>query len=183
MAAPRAAGMPVWWPRRPAAATAAVAAGAGPGFSCAGELEQLLKALIGEVRSLSVVCVCVSGLLGKVCGRVVDIPPWSVCARVLCACWGSGFCFSPKQDLCVSRNFFASGGQSAAVFVRVCQHDSFVKSIPCSLVPLSRSISIWLAKSRSRRCLLRTRLWCHARAAAARSALCAVFGGWESGVF
>ena len=65
MAAPRAAGMPVWWPRRPAAASAAVAAGAGPDFSCAGELEQPLKALIGEVRSLSVVCVCVSGSVGR----------------------------------------------------------------------------------------------------------------------
>ena len=74
-AASGAAGMPVRWQRRPAAVSEAVAAGAGPDFSCAGELEQPLKALIGEVRSLSVVCVCVSGLVGKVCGRVVDLPP------------------------------------------------------------------------------------------------------------
>ena len=49
----------------------AAAAGAGPDFSCAGELEQPLKALIGEVRSLSVVCVCISGSIGRVwsCGR------------------------------------------------------------------------------------------------------------------
>ena len=60
-----AAGMPVRWPGRPAAVSEAVAADAGPDFSCAGELEQPLKALIGEVRSLSVVCVCVSGLVGK----------------------------------------------------------------------------------------------------------------------
>ena len=47
------------------------AAGAGPDFSCAGELEQPPKALIGEVRSLSVVCVCVSGSVGRAwsCGR------------------------------------------------------------------------------------------------------------------
>jgi len=81
-AASGAAGMPpVRWPRRPAAVSEAVAAGAGPDFSCCGELEQPLKALIGEVRSLSVVCVCVSGLVGKVCGRVVDLPPWSVSSR------------------------------------------------------------------------------------------------------
>ena len=55
VAAPGAAGMPVRWPRRPAAVSEAVAADAGPDFSCAGELEQPLKALIGEVRSLSVV--------------------------------------------------------------------------------------------------------------------------------
>ena len=49
MAAPGAAGMPVRWPRRPAAVSEAVVAGAGPDFSCAGELEQPLKALIGKV--------------------------------------------------------------------------------------------------------------------------------------
>ena len=54
-AASGAAGMPVRWPRRPAAVSEAAVAGAGPDFSCAGELEQPLKALIGEVRSLSVV--------------------------------------------------------------------------------------------------------------------------------
>ena len=63
--APGAAGMSVRWPRRPAAVSEAVAADAGPDFSCAGELEQPLKALIGEVRSLSVVCVCVCGLVGN----------------------------------------------------------------------------------------------------------------------
>ena len=90
--------MPVLrWPRRPAALSEAVAAGAGPDFSCAGELEQPLKALIGEVRSLSVVCVCVSGLVGKVCGRAVDLPPWSVSSRVVCASWALGFVGSRKR--------------------------------------------------------------------------------------
>ena len=102
--------MPVRWPRRPAAASAAVAAGAGPDFSCAGELEQPLKALIGEIRSFSVVCVCVSGLVGKVCGRVVDLPPWSVSSRVVCACWGSGFRWDPKQD------FLCLGASSCPLF-------------------------------------------------------------------
>ena len=40
VAAPGAAGMPVRWPRRPAAVSEAVVAGAGPDFSCAGELER-----------------------------------------------------------------------------------------------------------------------------------------------
>ena len=93
----RTAGMLVRWPRRPAAVSEAVAAGAGPDFSCPGELEQPLKALIGEVRSLSVVCVCVSGLVGKVCGRAVDLPPWSVSSRVVCASWALGFVGSRKR--------------------------------------------------------------------------------------
>ena len=49
MAAPGAAGMPVRWPRRPAAVSEAVVADAEPDLSCAGELEQPLKALIGKV--------------------------------------------------------------------------------------------------------------------------------------
>ena len=64
--------MPVRWPRRPAAVSEAAVVDAEPDLSCAGELEQPLKALIGEVRSLSVVvCVCVSGSVVGVwsCGR------------------------------------------------------------------------------------------------------------------
>ena len=41
--------MPVRWPRRPAAVSEAVVADAEPDLSCAGELEQPLKALIGKV--------------------------------------------------------------------------------------------------------------------------------------
>ena len=70
-AASGAAGMPVRWPRRPAAVSEAVAAGAGPDFSCAAGQKRAAKPPIGEVRSLSVVCVCVSGSVGRVwsCGR------------------------------------------------------------------------------------------------------------------
>ena len=46
-AASGAAGMPVRWPRRPAAVSEAVVADAEPDLSCAGELEQPQKALIG----------------------------------------------------------------------------------------------------------------------------------------
>ena len=41
--------MPVRWPRRPAAVSEAVVADAEPDLSCAGELEQPVKALIGKV--------------------------------------------------------------------------------------------------------------------------------------
>ena len=41
--------MPVRWPRRPAAVSEAVVADAEPDLSCAGELEQPLKAVIGKV--------------------------------------------------------------------------------------------------------------------------------------
>ena len=50
-------GMPVWRPRRPAAASAAVAADAEPDLSCAvddAEDERAAKPPIGEVSSLSV---------------------------------------------------------------------------------------------------------------------------------
>ena len=46
-AASGAAGMPVRWPRRPAAVSEAAVADAEPDLSCAGELEQPRKALIG----------------------------------------------------------------------------------------------------------------------------------------
>jgi hypothetical protein len=47
-------GMPVRRPRRPAAASAAVAADAEPDLSCAVEDERTAKPPIGEVSSLSV---------------------------------------------------------------------------------------------------------------------------------
>ena len=74
-AASGAAGMPVWWPRRPAAVSEAIVAGAGPDFSSAAGQMRAAKLLIGEVRSLSIVCVCVSVGLSVECGRVVDPPP------------------------------------------------------------------------------------------------------------
>ena len=175
--------MPVRWPRRPAAASAAVAAGAGPDFSCAGELEQPLKALIGEVRSLSVVCVCVSGLVGKVCGRAVDLPPWSVSSRVVCACWGSGFRWDPKQD-------FLFLGASSCLFVLQVPPPGL--GMCPALVPSGGSIPppgfgfgccCCSRATCNRPCLLCVRLWFTRRTAAARSALCAVSGGWASGVF
>ena len=43
VAAPGAAGMPVRWPRRPAAVSEAVAAGAGPDFSCAAGQKRAAK--------------------------------------------------------------------------------------------------------------------------------------------
>ena len=52
LAAPRAAGMPVRRPRRPAAVSAADAAGAGPELGCAGQLERAAEAPIDEASSL-----------------------------------------------------------------------------------------------------------------------------------
>jgi len=46
-AASGAAGMPVRWPRRPAAVSEAVAAGAGPDFSCSAGQKRAAKPLIG----------------------------------------------------------------------------------------------------------------------------------------
>ena len=55
-AASGAAGMPVRWRRRPAAASAAVAAGADPDFSCAGELEPADRPAIRGKCALGWVC-------------------------------------------------------------------------------------------------------------------------------
>ena len=66
-----AAGMPVRWPRRPAAVSEAVVADAEPDISCAAGQKRAAKPPIGKVRSLSVVGVYVSGSVGRVvsCGR------------------------------------------------------------------------------------------------------------------
>ena len=78
-----------------------------------------------------------------------------VCVRVLlarrarttaAAAAGSGF--RNSRDF-VSANFFASDDRSAAVSVRVFRPDPFVEFLVCSLVSFGRSISIWLAWSRS----------------------------------
>ena len=59
VAAPGAAGMPVRWPRRPAAVSEAVVAGAGPDFSCAAGQKRAAKPpnRRGKV-SLGGLCVC-----------------------------------------------------------------------------------------------------------------------------
>ena len=81
----------------------------------------------------------------------------------------------------MSLNFFVSGGRSTAVFVRIFRHDPFVDFRLCSLVSFGRSVSIWLARSRSIG-LCCVRPWCDAQATAARSALL-VFGVCGCGVF
>ena len=143
-AASGAAGMPVRWPRRPAAVSEAAVAGAGPDFSCAGELEQPLKALIGEVRSLSVVCVCVSGSVGRVwsCGR----------SSFVFVVWGG----SPASGWRVSSIFPAKEKSLSALLSCqaanlgscscACWHASSIKYPLVRHVPLSSSSSPWLAR-------------------------------------
>ena len=50
-------------------------------------------------------------------GRGCRSPVWFPRSGVVCACWASGFPYSPKNDH-GRRLFFASLGRSAAVFVR-----------------------------------------------------------------
>ena len=173
--------MPVRRPRRPTAVSAAFEADAGPELGCAGQLERAAEAPNGEVSSLWV------GLSVSRSGGRSGLVRRSISRLGLCLFGPSvraghqGFVNHRKQE-------FGRLGSSSCLVVSLrlrlcvfCQHGSFVESTPCSLVPFSRSISIWLAQWRSIGGVLRTRL-CHARVTAARSALCAVFGGWESGV-
>ena len=69
-----------------------------------------------------------------------------VCVCTAAAAAGSGF--RNSRDF-VSANLFASDGRPAAVSVRVFRPDPFVEFLVCSLVSFGRSISIWLAWSRS----------------------------------
>ena len=115
-AASGAAGMPVRWPRRQPAVSEAVVADAEPDLSCAGELEQPLKALIGKVRSLSVVCVCVSGCVGRVwsCGR--SSPVLVVWGGSPASDWLVFSFFPAKEKISVGASF-VSGCQSGVLFV------------------------------------------------------------------
>ena len=60
-----AASMPVRWPGRPAAVSAAAVADAEPDISYAADHERAATPPVSEVRFLSVVCVCVSGSVGR----------------------------------------------------------------------------------------------------------------------
>ena len=182
-AASGAAGMPVRWPRRPAAVSEAVVADAEPDFSCAGELEQPLKALIGKVCRPPV-------------GRSVA---WSVARSVLVelsiSC-GGVLCLG-SSAAAGALGFPAPGywiyGRSA--FVRV--SSSVMDAVcVCLLARLLRRVAPRFSCPGLFVCLVLARAWdcnrrwldeaarCyHARAASARGALCAVFGVCGCGAF
>ena len=110
-------------------------------------------------------------------GRGCRSPAWSPRSGVVSACWASGFPYSPKKRSWAPCLFFASLGRSAAVFAR------WMYPGPVALAgvrPPRRALWIRRCCSRAtcnRRCLICVRLCCFTRAAAACSALCAVFGG------
>ena len=115
-AASGAAGTPVRWPIRPAAVSEAVAAGAGPDFSCAVGQKRAVKPPIGEVRSLSVVCVCVSVGLSVECGRVVDPPRLGGLGR-LPYVWLARVLNFPWEGKISDGASFVSGCKSGVLFV------------------------------------------------------------------
>ena len=159
------------------------AAGVGPDFSCAGELEQPLKPRIGKMCRPSVGAsvarsVARSGLVGLSISRL----------GVLClgpsaglGLWISG---DPEIRFWVSPTLLASRLLSSALYVRACWHDSSVESRLASRAPVSSSVSPWLARGVQSPVVRRgCSLLHHARATSARSALCACFGGWGCGAF
>ena len=175
-AASGAAGMPVRWPRRPAVVSEAFVADAEPDTSCAADHERTTKPPIGEVRSLSVVCVCVCGSVGRVwsCGRSFPI----------LVVWGGSpapasgwlmFSNSPAKEKnlwsllsCQAANL---GSCSCA-----CWHVSSVKYPLVRHVPLSSSSSPWLARDLQSAWRVRTRLVVdYAREVGVRGALFSLF--------
>ena len=127
--------MPVRRPRRPAAVSAANAAGAGPELGCAGQLEQAAEAPNGEVSSLSVGR-CVSRRVGR--SSEVDGSISRLGLRFLGLFAGAGALCSldSRKQVFYSRLFFASLDRSVAVLVRVGRHDSFAEPPLCSSPPL-----------------------------------------------
>ena len=121
------------------------AAGVGPDFSCAGELEQPLKPRIGKMCRPSVGAsvarsVARSGLVGLSISRL----------GVLClgpsaglGLWISG---DPEIRFWVSPTLLASRLLSSALYVRAYWHDSSVESRLTSRAPVSSSVSPWLAR-------------------------------------
>ena len=76
-------------------------------------------------------------------GPAIDLPSWSVSFRAVCGCWASGFCQSSETGIWVSRLFFVSLGRSAALFVRVCWHDSSGESALCSFPSAPSFVLVW----------------------------------------
>ena len=98
-AASGAAGMPVRWPRRPCAVSAAVVADAGPDLSCAGDLERPLELRIGKIYPPPVgASVARSLSRSALVESLVNPPSWSALFGVVCGDWGSGFPLTPEQD-------------------------------------------------------------------------------------
>ena len=117
-------------------------------------------------------------------GRGIDLPHWSVSSRVVCACWGSEFLWDPKQD------FLFLGASSSCLFVLQVPPPG-LEMCP-GLVPSGGSTPppgfgfgccCCSRATCNRPCLLCVRLWFTRRTAAARSALCAVFGVCGCGAF
>ena len=88
-----------------------------------------------EVESRSGVCVCVC-VSGSDCVSVIRYARGRCPRRGVTSLpgWIRGHGFPELTGFCVSPNFFASGGRSAAVFVRVFRHVPFVELLLCSLV-------------------------------------------------
>ena len=175
--------MPVRWRRRPAAVSAAVAAGADPDFSCAGELEPADRPAIRGKCALGWVCrpplwVWWSSLVGG-----------SISLIGLCLL-GSSLRAGALDFIVDSKQDFLFLGASSCLFVLQVPPPGFVMCP--GLVPSGGSIPppgfgfgccCCSRATCNRPCLLCVRLWFTRRTAAARSALCAVFGVCGCGAF
>ena len=175
--------MPVRWTRRPAAVSEAVVADAEPDLSCAGELEQPVKALIGKVCRPPV-----GRSVGRSVARSVLVELSISCGGVIClgssaAAGALGF---PAPGYWI---LWASRLCSRLVFCHgrcMCVPVGTTPSSSCASLLVSRSLRLSRLGSRAvwnRRWLDEAARCDHARAASARGALCAVFGVCGCGAF
>ena len=116
-------------------------------------------------------------------GRVVDLQSWSVSSRVVCARWGSGVQGTSEEG--IGRPGLVRVSSSVMDAVRACLLTRLLRrvaprfSCPGLFVGLALARAGVAIASRHGCCSLLH----HARAASARSALCACFGGWGCGAF
>ena len=79
-------------------------------------------------------------------GRAFDFLWWCALSGVVCGGWGSGFPCPRILDFMGVPPLFASRLLSWTLYVCACWHDSFVELRLASRVPVSSSVSSWLAR-------------------------------------
>ena len=186
LAADGAAGMPLRRPRRPTAVSAAFEADADPRPQLHAELDELPPTTDWRGKYPPGGCVGHSVGLPVELGRGIELSSLSALSRAVCACWASGF----YQSLSITANGILGvsspvrASRSVCGFVCACLLARLLPRVAPLIFPSVPSfVLIWAhAVIRIAGVVSLHSLLHHARTAAARSALFAVFGVCGCGV-